>query len=171
MKITLFTADISAFDLPLPLNGLSAVVPINRCIDANVEAVCEFCRRHDIPVHWQQREDDEQFHESEGSLTYPGIYGDIGVSWFYTMPFPPEILNRFHAIVNFKEVPIADSWINCFWHIVDRTEGNGPVLGGRIIDAHGDFEGGRNAVIAAGKELFCDVLDKILGPIRKENMG
>jgi methionyl-tRNA formyltransferase len=168
MKIALFTSDISALDLPLPMRELQIVLPANRMLTEKVRRLEEWARNRVLPWDYQILPRDAAIHHADGMDAYPGVEGDLGVSWFYTMLFPPEILRRM-PIVNYhagppgpralkKALERKDKTIRCFWHWVDEGVDTGTLIIERTIPLPADWHSARAAIMSTGKSLFMEAL-------------
>ena len=164
MTPTLFTSDISGLDLPIPPRNLRLVLPSNRKSTEKVLSVEEWAILHHIPYCYQQPRFEAAKTHMEGTDPYPQIYGDYGVSWFYTMLFDSVILSAM-PIVNFhagppgphalkKALARGDKYITCFWHQVDNTVDDGKVLISKAIELKRDFAKAREDIIRTGIELY-----------------
>jgi len=163
MNVCLFTSDFSALTLPIPAAFLHLIVlPCNRIETVKVKTVEAWAESHNFPLEWQIRERSADIHRANGMDPFPGIYGDMGVSWFYTMLFPSDLLHRM-PIVNFHAGPpgahalkrsIGQPEIRCMWHWVDSGVDTGPVIIESTIALPDNFADARKAVIAEGKRLF-----------------
>ena len=148
--------NISIFQLSLPIIALvsdfSVVVPINRKDTTKVHLVQAECVDK-CPIYWQTK-----LHID------PNIKGDIGISWMYSMLFPPQLLQRF-PIINFHAGPPGphalkramknkDNTINCKWHWVNNGVDTGPTIINKTIALPSDFQTARQAIIHTGLDIF-----------------
>ena len=168
MKSILFTSDISG----LLLGKFSlVVVPRNRLMTWKVQTIIKQCEGKGIPIDVHNPEN-ELFCFNEGLESYSYIKKvgpDIGISWFYTQLFPPEILSLFpRGILNFHAGPAGahalyraikggDKEIRCFWHWVDEGVDTGPVVVEDTIPLPTIFDTARIALICAGIKMFKDI--------------
>ena len=164
MKIILFTSDISGLNLPIHEHDIAVILPTNRLLKEKVTKVKRWCLHHNVPWSWQISRKDAKYHESIGMDSYPNIYGDLGISWFYTMLFPHEILNRF-PIINYhagppgphalrKAIREKHRTIRCFWHWVDEGIDTGSVITEQVIDIPWNFAASRKLIINTGISMF-----------------
>ena len=167
-QTVLFTTDIS--DLKLTRFDL-VVLPVNRCRTKKVEEVEIYCDKISIPLTWQIRHNDARLLEEDGLDPYPTIYGDFGISWFYTMLFDEEILSRM-PLLNFhagepgphalkKAFDRQDTTIRCFWHRVDSGIDNGPIIVETTISLPDIFHEARDLIITTGICLFREITNGI----------
>ena len=164
MRTVIFTTDRSAFGLSIPRDDIVLVVlPTNRCTTEKVLLCQRWCDAMSIPWAFQPTKHQELVLKMEGFDPWDFLWSvnpERGVSWFYTMILPPEVVNAF-PIVNFhagdpgphalkKALQSGISEIPMFWHRMTETVDMGEWLANDTLDV---FEAVRNKLISQGIHL------------------
>lgn len=160
MKTVLFTSDISGLQL---LKPDSLCVPLNRINTEKVKKLVTEARKTIFPIFFQPKD----------CKTLPWT-SDIGISWFYTMIFPVELIACFpHGIINFhagppgahalhKAIQRGDNDIELKWHYCVEQVDAGQTITSKTIPCVGDFALMREELIKHGTEMFFSHVNNIL---------